>query len=975
MDHKLNELTENIKQRGREGAYPLFKQTGPEYVMPKFPIERKEMEEHILEFKLARSASTMDGDYKVNTSEDNRESVALKAFGLDNYNSTSNAINGSAESVSSNKQNHTCGILLGKNDKTNAEEDSCDCLSQLPEEFAQERSAQPSFSTSSTNAPSSLEFTNRIQSRLAQGGGGGFQYQNDQPGGGGSIVRRLHSVPATVNDGLAMHLTPGSSMYADVAPVIQEVEVAAEAHLESAAVEFQRVQICGDDTLGVPVDDLHFASEALIKALLLRHKYITASHQSFYRTTARYLSILDSGSVKLLDYEEKRYKTIHTPVFDHPIHPPEKTGDPFEIDYWPEPLNVKLEFHKGIMHVTRVRETVNGSGGGGSGVSGSTDKENGEVHQTNNDHGDVDGDDDDNDNDNDLPVFNVPCLQTFFSDFDTIRTFVADGPLKSFCYRRLTYLASKFQLHSLLNEARESLEQKRVSHRDFYNIRKVDTHLHASSCMNQKHLLRFIKKTIRTKANVHVCEDPKTKKPITLNELIDKIGITLYDLNIDNLDVHADRNTFHRFDKFNAKYNPIGQSQLREVFLKSDNYIKGVFFAHVLKEVFSDLSESKYQNAEPRLSIYGRSINEWDNLAKWAIDCKVYSDNVRWLIQVPRLFDVYHAKGSMKYFQDIITNVFQPLFEVTANPKSHPELHAFLQYVTGFDSVDDESKSDKIVFNISTPTPDEYDLNENPPYSYYIFYMYANIAQLNQFRSHRGLNTFSFRPHSGEAGNINHLVTCFLLAESINHGLLLRKAPVLQYLYYLAQIGIAMSPLSNNSLFLDYHRNPLNDYLARGLFVSLSTDDPLQFHFTKEPLIEEYSIAAQVWKFTSTDMCELARNSVLMSGFSPLIKSHWLGPNYTQEGVMGNDVTRTNLPNIRVAYRFETLTQELRLLLNSVLANRASGSVSPNTASIHSPKKIYASPTRGVGTTAAVAAGGGVGSGIGVGVVDHQSTK
>lgn len=60
-----------------------------------------------------------------------------------------------------------------------------------------------------------------------------------------------------------------------------------------------------------------------------------------------------------------------------------------------------------------------------------------------------------------------------------------------------------------------------------------------------------------------------------------------------------------------------------------------------------------------------------------------------------------------------------------------------------------------------------------------------------------------------------------------------RQAPVLQYLYYLAQIGIAMSPLSNNSLFLSYHRNPLPEYLSRGLMVSLSTDDPLQFHFTK----------------------------------------------------------------------------------------------------------------------------------------------
>lgn len=32
--------------------------------------------------------------------------------------------------------------------------------------------------------------------------------------------------------------------------------------------------------------------------------------------------------------------------------------------------------------------------------------------------------------------------------------------------------------------------------------------------------------------------------------------------------------------------------------------------------------------------------------------------------------------------------------------------------------------------------------------------------------------------------------------------------------------------------------------------------------------MEEYSIAAQVWKLSSCDMCELSRNSVLMSGFS-----------------------------------------------------------------------------------------------------------
>ena len=50
-----------------------------------------------------------------------------------------------------------------------------------------------------------------------------------------------------------------------------------------------------------------------------------------------------------------------------------------------------------------------------------------------------------------------------------------------------------------------------------------------------------------------------------------------------------------------------------------------------------DLEESKYQNAEYRLSIYGRSRDEWDKLAKWAVANDMYSDNVRWMVQVPRL--------------------------------------------------------------------------------------------------------------------------------------------------------------------------------------------------------------------------------------------------------------------------------------------------------------------------------------------------
>lgn len=63
--------------------------------------------------------------------------------------------------------------------------------------------------------------------------------------------------------------------------------------------------------------------------------------------------------------------------------------------------------------------------------------------------------------------------------------------------------------------------------------------------------------------------------------------------------------------------------------------------------------------------------------------------------------------------------------------------------------------------------------------------------------------------------------------------LLCFQVPVLQYLYYLSQIGIAISPLSNNSLFLNYNKSPLPEYFGRGLNISISTDDPLQFHYTK----------------------------------------------------------------------------------------------------------------------------------------------
>uniref|UniRef100_A0A452YWZ6 AMP deaminase n=2 Tax=Aegilops tauschii subsp. strangulata TaxID=200361 RepID=A0A452YWZ6_AEGTS len=213
--------------------------------------------------------------------------------------------------------------------------------------------------------------------------------------------------------------------------------------------------------------------------------------------------------------------------------------------------------------------------------------------------------------------------------------------------------------------------------------------------------------------------------------------------------------------------------------------------------------------------------------------------------QIPRLYNVYQQMGIVTSFQNLLDNIFLPLFEVTIDPASHPQLHVFLKQVVGLDLVDDESKPERRPTK-HMPTPEEWTNVFNPAFSYYAYYCYANLYTLNKLRESKGMNTIKFRPHAGEAGDVDHLAATFLLCHSISHGINLRKSPVLQYLYYLGQIGLAMSPLSNNSLFLDYHRNPFPMFFQRGLNVSLSTDDPLQIHLTKEPLVEEYSIAASV---------------------------------------------------------------------------------------------------------------------------------
>ena len=57
-------------------------------------------------------------------------------------------------------------------------------------------------------------------------------------------------------------------------------------------------------------------------------------------------------------------------------------------------------------------------------------------------------------------AYRVPNLKEYFQDLEYILSVISDGPAKSFAYRRIKYLESRWNLYCLLNEYQELAEMK-----------------------------------------------------------------------------------------------------------------------------------------------------------------------------------------------------------------------------------------------------------------------------------------------------------------------------------------------------------------------------------------------------------------------------------------------------------------------------------------------------------------------------------
>ncbi|GAX20170.1 AMP deaminase [Fistulifera solaris] len=523
----------------------------------------------------------------------------------------------------------------------------------------------------------------------------------------------------------------------------------------------------------------------------------------------------------------------------------------------------------------------------------------------------------------------VPSIVDFCKDYANLVTWVSEGAMRSFCFQRLQILSTSYKMHTTLNSTIEMEEQSNLLGTDFYRTMKIDNHIHAAAAPSAKQFVHFVRTKLQNEGDTAVNADGTT-----LRQVYQDAGLDMDHLTIDAFNVLADYSVYQRFDNFNDKISPFRLADMRRIFLKTNNHMQGRYFAELLKIVLQRHEMSKGHNSacELRLSIYGMERHEWYDLACWMMhdwpateDTKggnMVSPNNRWLIQIPRLWRIYSRKPVQegeppRSFQDMLDNIFIPMFEATLHPDKHPEIAQCLQHIVGFDSVDDEGVLETHCGPIE---PEHWTDSKTPCYQWQLYYIWANLHVLNRLRQARGLNTIAFRPHAGETGDSMHLAASYMLCDSINHGILLDSQVSLQYLYYLDQVGLSISPLSNNFLFRKMADNPFSKFFRRGLNVTLSTDDPLLFHMSDDALLEEYSVARATFDLSMTDMMEVARNSVLQSGFEREFKKQWLGPDF-EKGLTFCDEHITHVPLIRAKFRAEHLALE-HMLVHLIAAGK-----------------------------------------------------
>ncbi|ODQ80539.1 hypothetical protein BABINDRAFT_160810 [Babjeviella inositovora NRRL Y-12698] len=585
-----------------------------------------------------------------------------------------------------------------------------------------------------------------------------------------------------------------------------------------------------------------------------------------------------------------------------------------------------------------------------------------------------------------------PCFEEYIDDLNLVIDTNNNSIGHNLTSTRLNYLLSKHEYYTLENGHLEEKLIKLIPHRDMYNTKKVNSNINLINSVNQKSLVDFIRAKLIEDPERVVYLDEFDNGPVTLRELLRPWGDHAEMLNVDDFVelTGSDGITYYEGTQ--------DVQRIRETFLSYDNHIHGAFLAEIVKETIFRLEVSNYKYYEYNVELHIQDfqvepgVNIWQKMAAWICDEKLFSENIRFIVQIPlHKYPELCSLGRVASYGEFLQLIFRPLFEVTRRPYFDINLFCMLTRIVSFDLMlnipetvggINPGKFTSQHNHIQYPVPDEWTLSQNPP-AYYIHYHFMlNLAALNHFRAislHVPLNTFnllctdnnsygsscsgisclsSFRNPNRRNLQTTDLVengcVSFLLAKRVaTDGLKLLEHPTLQYLYYMNQVGLLMAPTSDISIHkalnvsarnrgLSYMNHPFIQLSQIGLLVSINASNPLLSSLTREPVMEEYCIAANIVKMNDVELCELMRNSVMNSNYEAYYKRKWIGVDiekknesenrYKATKTRGsedylralhrgcfidndNGFLRTNVPQIRVRYRQNTLRYEYEFIL------------------------------------------------------------
>lgn len=490
---------------------------------------------------------------------------------------------------------------------------------------------------------------------------------------------------------------------------------------------------------------------------------------------------------------------------------------------------------------------------------------------------------------------------------------------------------------------------------DIYDMVKVDNHIHLSAIMTSKELKDYMKD--KQVSNNLSSRDPK--KNITLyklNTIIDKKKrgdgscADVYDFNsfnnkyyigsipgkepekrLNNLrqcflktNIDIDKAT----KKKSYKLNKINTSdEKHNIFNMGEFNCNQPHYAELTKKIAKIRNDNNTQ-LDLRLSIYGRSEEELQTLSDWFIDNELQNiKNINWYIQIPRIIHMLFKNDEnfkTKPFEFLIS-WFVKIFSQFKNglKSTNENMKKFLSCIKGFDSVDNEGEPDEKYYNNIGTEIDNSQIKKkmkenekNNPFTFamYLYFMRYFISDLNKQLKSNDHILFTFKPHAGELGPSHHLLTAYLLSDSICHGtnlidietaskysnskdvILNNKNGVLLELYRDDRVGCSLSPTSNNYLSRSYKCLHLDVLFNVGLLMSISTDDPLMFHMTEDPLLEELTIVKNMYNFSLVDIYELIINSHMIRNNIKYLQSY-INSNKTIKSI--NKVLLEKRQNIR----------------------------------------------------------------------------